>query len=330
MITEMRQRRARYLSVTFLAMFALGGLHMSPSAGAAWPGKNGAIVFQASSPGEVDEGSRGLGIWSGRVGDTREDLRQLTTLSTDSSPQASPDGRRIVFLRTTSPVIPGKLSTAAIYTMDSGGAGLSQVTDGSSVDSEPAFSASGSRIYFTRVVPGEGTNIFTIGLNGSGVRRITAGPSTDRATAASPSGRLIAFERSAAAGARKRYSHLFVASPTGRRLRDLTPWLGPQEAAADPDFSPDGRRIAFVANDRLMSIRINGSAGRTLVRPARDGYLYANPTYSPDGRFLLFSEFSPSGKSSLRRVDLSKRRLIANPLRQPHVAIGSAAWAPSR
>jgi TolB protein len=330
MIGEMTRQNTRNFSITLLTVLALGGLLMAPSASAAWPGKNGAIVFQAFSSGGTEEAGQVRGIWSARAGDTRERLRQLTTLSTDSDPQPSPDGLRIVFLRTTSPVVPGKSPTAAVYTMGADGSNPAQVTDGSSIDAEPTFSAAGDRIYFTRLVRGEGTNVFSIALDGSSLRQVTSGSFSDRAPTVSPSGRLIAFERSAALGARKQYSHLFVARPSGGRPRDLTPRLGRLDRVSDPDFSPDGRRIAFVAgNDRLMTIKVNGTSRRALIRPAKSGYGYANPSYSPDGRFLLFSELRPSGRSNLRRIDLRNGRLGANPLRQPHVDVAGAAWAPS-
>jgi Tol biopolymer transport system component len=54
--------------------------------------------------------------------------------------------------------------------------------------------------------------------------------------------------------------------------------------AGRPDWSPDGRRIAFSRRGRLLTI---GSDGRGLRRLATGEQIGA-PAWSPDGRHLVF------------------------------------------
>jgi Tol biopolymer transport system component len=74
----------------------------------------------------------------------------------------------------------------------------------------------------------------------------------------------------------------------GSGLRNLTP--KPVGAAyADPAWSPDGRKIAFVSdrdgNSEIYVMNANGSGQRSLTRnPAYD----ADPAWSPDGRKIAF------------------------------------------
>jgi len=107
--------------------------------------------------------------------------------------------------------------------------------------------------------------------------------------------------------------------------RDLTPKLSNRFTAADPEFSPDGKRIAYSLGDRLLSVRVNGTGSRLLIPPRKGSSMtFADPTYSPDGHSLLFSIVN--GRSSLHRIDLRRLRALPNPLVEPHVSVRSPAW----
>jgi TolB protein len=68
----------------------------------------------------------------------------------------------------------------------------------------------------------------------------------------------------------------------------------PQGGRLMPDFSPDGRRIAFVGyprggNSAIYVMNATGGGIREVVRhPGRE---VAFPRFSPDGRSLLYSTF---------------------------------------
>jgi WD40-like Beta Propeller Repeat len=90
----------------------------------------------------------------------------------------------------------------------------------------------------------------------------------------SPNGRLIAFSRG---------RDLWLMWPDGRRQRRLV------VHGADPAWTPDSRRIAYVATDAQGSslgirvVRVDGSARTTVARGP-----VSEPAWSPDGRSLSF------------------------------------------
>jgi Tol biopolymer transport system component len=307
-----------------LAIAALIGAALAPAA-EAWPGANGAIVFQAYDRGGEDF-ARGLGLRIAPLGASRSELAPLTEDPGDREPQVSPDGRRVVFVRASS-TEPMSEAPSTLYVVNTDGTGLRAITDGRHHDREPAFSASGARVYFTRVIPGHGTDIFSVGLDGAGLRRITSGKAEDYHARAATGGRIIAFERRLVNGSSVRYHHIFTARADGSHVRDLTPKLPRRLAATDPDFSPDGRRIAYSTGDRLLSVRVNGTRPRLLSapRPGSD-LVFSNPTHSPDGRSLLFTIATPGSRASLHRLDLRRLRGLPNPLVEPHLGVASPAW----
>jgi Tol biopolymer transport system component len=95
----------------------------------------------------------------------------------------------------------------------------------------------------------------------------------------------------------------------------------PVKGIASPVLSPDGRRIAFGALNDLWVMRIG-------ARPHRltdDGYLEADPAWSPDGRFLAYSsDRAGSIDLYLREMQTgSTRRLTSDP-----GAEAAASWSP--
>ena len=80
-----------------------------------------------------------------------------------------------------------------------------------------------------------------------------------------------------------RGQHLWVVSPTGADVRELTPAGFEVESAA---WSRDGRRVAIGANKHIWVLNADGSG----LRPVTKGTLSEGaPAWSPDGKRIAFS-----------------------------------------
>ena len=102
--------------------------------------------------------------------------------------------------------------------------------------------------------------------------------------------------------------------------------------AFDGDFSPDGKRIAFirsrVAADRFSTLciaSVDGGAIRELVASREEEY--SSPRWSPDGSHIAVT-VSPHGThpgaALIVEVESGERRMLARD--QPHGLISGVAW----
>src|SRR5690349_4006810 len=93
------------------------------------------------------------------------------------------------------------------------------------------------------------------------------------------------------------------------RLNQLTE----DPADSEPDFSADGRKIAFVRAGDVWSMRADGTGQHELTSGAEvDG----RPQFSPDGRYVVFERRATAGgPRDLYRVNLggAARPLVAGP-----------------
>jgi len=336
-MTDLRSGVARPLvfTVTTLLLVTL----LTVPARAAWPGREGTVVYAGVNPGAKATSNVPAGLRSFSFG-VPGSRAQLTTDPSDRDPQVSPNGRLVVFSRAVQ-TVPDRF-TPRIFVVGIDGSGLRQLTDGGSAeaDSQPTFDASGTRVFFVRInseEPGQGRDIYSIGLDGSGLTRVTSGPADDNYPAASPSGRQIAFVRVNYPPGIPQGSapHIYSVRPNGSRLRDLTPRL-PTADPWDLDFSPSGRVIAFATEGNqlrgdIFTLRSNGGPIRRLTNRGHGKrifprpYGYTNPAFSPTGDSLL--AVARSGTSPrlarIRLADPDHPRILALSLS------GSApVWAP--
>jgi Tol biopolymer transport system component len=286
---------------------------------AAWPGREGTIFYRGLEPGFESEGWNPTGLSKIGLG-AFGTPSQLTSDPSDADPQISPDGRLIVFTRGIEPNQNGFPTAQAIFVMQRDGTGLRRLTSPPSTtsDREPTFSASGRRVFFVRLGDEtvRGTNhgdIYSVDLDGGGLRQITSGTAADFSPAVSPRGRQLVFSRSGwrlANGERASSQHIFSIRPDGSQLRDLTPKLA-GKPAADPDFSPNGRTIAFGIGYRsdsdIFTMRANGARLKRLTgrrtHAVLHGYGYGEPAFSPAGG-QLFAVAINAYNTELARIDL--------------------------
>ena len=246
-------------------------LACSSAVAAATPAPGGEIVFVRGSVA----GDSAIYV----VGARRHGLRRITTRNTGSyeQPAWSPDGSRLVFVRSTD----GQ-RTFRLYITDPNGRGLRALTPKRGlVASSPSWSPNGRWIAFTGSggVFGEcKSDLFVIRPDGTGLRRVLAGVSNP---AWSPDGRRFAFVRGNA---------IHVASSSGRGVRRLV-------AGSHPDWSPDGRRLAFMrevgGTTRVFVVGANGRGVRPLTS-VRGFQL--DPDWSPDGRWIAYYSTSYGGQ----------------------------------
>jgi Tol biopolymer transport system component len=99
-------------------------------------------------------------------------------------------------------------------------------------------------------------------------------------------------------------AHLYLMAADGTGAHRLAESLDVNDA---PSWSPDGKWIAVVANDEskanpLFKVPVDGGPPIRLV----EGVVH-DPVWSPDGRFILYSEALGSGGHRLRAVTPDKR-----------------------
>jgi Tol biopolymer transport system component len=278
-------------------------------ADAAWPGRAGPVVYVAVEQGDHRYTFETHGLRVSRPG-VGSDV-QLTTDPTDSDPQVSPNGRTVVFSRTVA--TSGGSFVTSIFAIGIDGSGLRRLTGEGAGYEEPAFYPSGRSIVFVGRGVGGNPDLYSMRLDGSGLRNLTSTPGEERAPAVSPSGRQIAFEcvlQIPHAGGQ----YICSIRPDGSHRRNLTPRLGENDEAKDPDFSPSGRLIAFSVHPGtaadIFTVRSDGSRMRVLTNRDPGGGRtyphavgYALPTFSPAGGSLV-AVARPGTGPHLVRIEL--------------------------
>jgi TolB protein len=309
-------RRARVVSLaaTVVVGTLLGGYGLtrafkgdSDRKGVSAPGaRNGMIVFAATVP----PGHKGVHLYL--LDPITGQVSELTTgRFLDSRPAFSPDGTRVMFDRSSLDAPSGY----SLWVIGVDGTGLRRITPPDAVD--PAWSPDGTRVAFVSNRQHHEFAVYVMKLVGTGLVRISDPSFGDAESPAwSPDGTRIAF--SARKEAKPYNWDLYTVAPDGTHLARLT--TNPRQGEIDPAWSPDGKRIVFAAGPNALcvvferpkpgcyQIHSDGTGYPTelylidpdsthLTRLTHDRFDEGMPTWSPDGRLIVFRKSRPGGSS---------------------------------
>ena len=192
------------------------------------------------------------------------------------------------------------------------------VGDTGNMSSAPRFSPDGGTLVYSISQNGT-TDIYKMALSDRHVTRLTHGPGISTAPSFSPDGGKIVFESDRGGG-----QQVYVMNADGSGQHRISFGDG---RAGTPVWSPRGDLIAFTrltsAKHRIAVMKPDGSGERVLT----DAYQDEGPTWSPNGRVILFfrTQAGSRGKVDLHSVDLSgaNERTIKTPL-----DASDPAWSP--
>jgi Tol biopolymer transport system component len=285
-----------------LPIASLCALAVPATAGAAFPGANGAIVFD-----------RGGSILTS-AGVT------LSATGYDFAPKYSPDGSQVAYA-----------VNRDIWVMDADGSHKRQLTKDGAYNRDPDWSPDSKRIAYVGSGAGDRADIFSIPVTGGSATPITTTDDHDETDPAySPDGKRVAYTRTGCEIPRGGGTCVYVTGATGGAASNLTPedsidgcenqpgyyFNG---ATRSPSWSPDGKRIAF--NGPLLCkvsslgtdiwvMNADGSGKTNLTHD--DGTNDVEPAFSPDGTQIAFARNSHSGPTNVHVINGSAITQLTN------------------
>ena len=170
----------------------------------------------------------------------------------------------------------------------------------------PRYSPDGRKLVFSLSERGS-SSIYELELSNKLITRLTRGRCIDTSPCYSPDGKQIVFN-SDRGGAQQ----LYIMDADGSNVRRLSFSRG---RYATPVWSPRGDWIAFTkfgsGGFYIGVIRPDGSGERMLA----SGYLVEGPTWSPNGRVVMFSHQDYNKRNKIFSVDITgyNKHEIATP-----------------
>ena len=250
------------------------GPHINSGSHITWhPSGEWLVITDRAGPLEPP----GLFLVSVASAEKRRLTRPPEHFNADTGPAFSPDARALTFVRSDS------FTVSDIYRLDLSD-GLAPAGEPRRLTFEkrfavcPVWSADGRSIRFLSGHLGAAQQMFRIPATGS-AQPESIGSMPDNAVfvAHAPQAHRLAVVRA-------------VGDVNIWRIGDSAPFLASTRWDAVPEFSPDGRRIAFVSN-RSGSLEIwvaRSDGSQPLQLTSVGGPQVGRPTWSPDGEWIAF------------------------------------------
>jgi len=230
------------------------------------------------------------------------------------TPRFSPSRQEITYMS-----YHGDVPRVYIFNIDSGRQEL--LGDFPGMTFAPRFSPDGNGVVMSMAKDGN-SEIYSMDLRNRKVRRLTKHSAIDTSPHYSPDGRRIVFNSD-----RGGSQQIYVMDADGGRVKRISFGRG---RYATPVWSPRGDLIAFTkmtgGKFYIGVMDVDGKGERLLA----EGFLVESPTWSPNGRVIMFFRETPVSKkggivSKLYSIDLTgfNERELVTPM-----DASDPAWSP--
>lgn len=218
---------------------------------------------------------------------TKERVTLLSGATCDMLPERSPDGTKVAFTRRTE-------SGSAVWIMDADGGDARKVGDVSG--GRVTWSRDGTKLAVLRKDENGTPQVYTMGLNGESPEKATDDPAAKDDPMWSPTADTLVFW-SQRGGDQAIYT-CDLSNPTAGWKR-ITP---KGIVANDPEWSPDGKQIAYTRGKypkgHIWVVNADGTGHRQVTTGSEHEM---DPNWSPDGQWLAYVR-GPYSKPSLRAI----------------------------
>ena len=255
--------------VSLAAMVAIAAVAVPTASQAANPGRNGKLAIEGDTRG---------GIWT--VEPNGNDLTRLTgKKGLPFAPSWSADGKWIAFTQFNN-----------LWKMRADGSDQQKLAKGvgGSIDTNVSWSPDDRKLVF-----GKKDDLWTVKANGQNAKRITNTAAIEASPSWSPKGGLIAFKFS---DPNTNVNELRLIQPNGA---GQTP-IPNTKFGAEPDWSPNAKRLVYSNQANLFIIHPDGSGQRPFVQ-VKKRYA-ADPAWSPNGKEIAYAQnFNESDTRIMRK-----------------------------